>query len=82
VNAVELSPMTPDACVRRITSDLHTGRSESALCQLATVLGGVATGRLDQAAAELALRGVAVQADPDGYAEAVRQLLGVAVAAL
>lgn len=82
MNRLELSPLTADACVRRITADLHPGRSESALCQLATVLGGVAAGRLDQDSAELALRGVAAQADPDGYAEAVRQVIGDAVVAL
>ena len=72
MNAVPLSPLTIDACVRRITWDMHPGRSEAAMCQLAAALGMVAAGRLDQAEAELYLRGLAAQADPDGYAEAVR----------
>ncbi|HEY9522300.1 MAG TPA: hypothetical protein VIR33_03605 [Thermopolyspora sp.] len=72
MNALELSPLTTDACVRRITSDMHPGRSEAAMCQLAVALGRVAAGRLDQADAELYLRGLAAQADPDGYAELVR----------
>jgi hypothetical protein len=75
MNDVELSPFTIDACVRRITSDMHPGRSEAAMCQLAVALGRVAAGRLDQAEAELYLRGLAAQADPDGYAEAVRLTL-------
>ena len=71
-NAVELSPLKIDACVRRITSDMHPGRSEAAMCQLAVALGLVAGGELKLAEAELYLRGLAAQADPDGYAEAVR----------
>lgn len=77
---VPLAPLTIAACVRRITSDLHPGRSESALCQLATAFGDVAAGTLDAGAAELWLRGIAAQARPQEYAEFVRLSLALASA--
>ena len=75
---VELSPLTPAGMARRITSDLHPIRTESAFCYLVTVLADTAEGvALHPDAARRILRGLADLADPDGYAEAVRQTLAV-----
>lgn len=80
-NALPLSPMTIDACVRRITSDLHPTRWDSAACVALAHLAYAATGGLDAFGAEMAIRCLAELADPDGYAEAVRQTLGEEAAA-
>ncbi|WP_406046571.1 hypothetical protein [Kribbella sp. NBC_00889] len=76
-NAVELSPLTIRACVRRITSDLHPGRSEAAMCSAVSYLGDAAGGLLDQHLVERVLRGLAAQAKPEEYNELVRQTLAV-----
>lgn len=82
LNAVPVSPLTVDGCIRRITWDLHPGRWDSAAAIAIVHLGAVADGRLAAFEAELVLRGLAEQADPDGYAEAVRLVLGEGVEAL
>ena len=69
---VELSPLTPSGMVRRITSDRHPIRTESAFCYLVTLLGVAAERGLTRAEAVRELRALADVADPDGYAEAVR----------
>ena len=76
---VELSPLTPAGMARRITSDLHPIRTESAFCYLVTVLADAAEVGLSSAEALRILRGLADQADPDGYAETVRITLGADV---
>ena len=78
MNAVELSPLTPAGMARRITSDLHPTRTESAFCYLVTVLADAAEHGLDPAEALRTLRGLADLARPDEYAELVRQTLAVA----
>jgi len=75
---VELSPLTPSGMARRITSDLHPIRTESAFCYLVTVLADVAERGLTPIEALRILRGLADLADPDEYAEAVRQTLAAA----
>lgn len=82
MNAVELSPLTPQGMAKRISSDLHPGRSEAALCTLVLVLADIASGRSDADAAGRMLRGLASAAQPDEYAEAVRQSLQAAGAYL
>jgi len=74
---VELSPLTPAGMARRITSDLHPTRTESAFCYLVTVLADAAEHGLDPAEARRMLRGLADLARPDEYAELVRQTLAV-----
>jgi hypothetical protein len=78
MNALPLSPLTFSGMVRRITADLHPGRSESALCVAVTTLGMVAEGTLSPELAADQLRGLACMSDPDGYNAAVRQVLAVA----
>lgn len=77
-NAVELSPLTLVGLTKRITADLHPGRSESAMCYAVVVLADVAAGKLSPAEAERCLRGLAGLAQPDEYAESVRQVLALA----
>lgn len=78
MNTVELSPLTFAGMAKRITADLHPGRSEAALCTLVLVLAEVASGRRTPESAGDLLRAVAAQAAPDEYAEAVRQTLHAA----
>ena len=72
---VELSPLTPAGMVRRITSDLHPIRTESAFCYLVNVLADAAERGLTPAEALPMLRGLADLADPDEYNALVRQTL-------
>jgi hypothetical protein len=82
MNRVELSPLTFRGMAKRITADLHPGRSEAAMCYAVHLLAEVASGNFNQGEAAEQLRGMAVQAKPDEYAAAVRQVLGEAVEAL
>lgn len=78
MKTVELSPLTFAGMAKRITADLHPGRSEAALCTVVLVLADVASGRSTAEHCGELLRAIAAQAAPDEYAEAVRQTLHAA----
>lgn len=75
MNHVEMSPLTFRGMASRITGDLHPGRSEAVMCYAVNLLAEVAAGTFTAAEAANCLRGLAAQAKPDEYAEAVRQTL-------
>jgi hypothetical protein len=75
MNHLEMSPLTFHGMARRITGDLHPGRSEAVMCYAVNLLAEVAAGTFSPAEAAECLRGLAAQAKPDEYAEAVRQTL-------
>ena len=78
MNTLELSPLTFRGMAKRVTADLHPGRSEAAMCYAVNLLAEVASGNFTPAEAADKLRGLAVLAKPDEYAELVRQTLALA----